>query len=225
MNPINNSYSEIFKDNKTPSGFFVVEGIEGSGKSTLINSLVKSFTENKVKITQTREPGGTDLGSKLREVLLSKSDIKISSLSELLIFYSDRAQHLEEVIKPALSNNELLICDRFIYSTIAYQSFGRGIDRSIIETLNNVVVEKLKPKGVILLDIDPNESLARASNRGQLDRFESENLEFHLRIRKGYLQLAQENSDIFKIIDANQSKESILETTLKFIFSKENAST
>jgi dTMP kinase len=214
---------ELSANNPKPNGFFVIEGIEGSGKSTLINSLIESFAELEVNPIKTREPGGTNLGIKLREILLSKTDTKISSMSELLIFYADRAQHLVEVIEPAISNRQLIICDRFIYSTLAYQAYGRGLDITTIDHLNNLVLKSLKPDGVILLDINPVESLKRASNRGELDRFELENLEFHQKIRNGYLQLAKESSEIFKLINATNSPLEILEEAIQFIFLKSNA--
>ena len=201
-------------------GFFVLEGVEGSGKSTLIKSLYAALESLDHKVILTREPGGTQLGIKIREILLQDKTSKTSPISELLLFYADRAQHLEEVIKPSIDENKIILCDRFIYSTIAYQCFGRGLEISLIKSLNKLVVSDHTPQGVILLDIDPNISLQRVKKRGEVDNFEKENLEFHQRIRRGYLELSKEFPEIFFVIDANKSPEEILKLALEFITTK-----
>lgn len=198
--------------------FFVFEGVEGSGKSTLIDSVLNSFSKSS-QVIKTREPGGTNLGTKIREVLLhsSKNETPISPISELLLFYADRAQHINEVIKPAINQNKIVLCDRYVYSTIAYQVYARGIDRQIINSLNNLVVKDTIPSGVILLDIDPEISMLRVKSRGEADRFEKEKISFHQKIRQGYLELAQELPNLFLVLDANQSPNILLDLTIDFI--------
>ncbi len=201
------------------NGLFVFEGVEGSGKTTLIEAVQHALTTKKIPTSRTREPGGSNLGTKIRELLLESSEqnTKIAPLSELLLFCADRSQHLTEVIKPLIQQKTLVLCDRFIYSTIAYQVYGRGIDPKLVNSLNEIVLSGFKPNGVILLDIDPSLSFKRVSARGAKDRFEKEDESFHQKIRKGYLEIAKANKDLFLVLDANKTTEELSELTLKFI--------
>lgn len=201
-------------------GFFVFEGVEGSGKTTLITSLQKALTLKSLTTIQTREPGATDFGAKIRALLLHETTAERSALAELLLFYADRAQHIKEVILPALENNSVVLCDRFFYSTIAYQCYGRGINRSIVDTLNSLVVGDLLPTGVILLDIDPEISFERVKSRGALDVFEKEHIDFHRKIRAGYLALASEFPENFLVLDASQPPEVLFSHSLSYIIHK-----
>jgi dTMP kinase len=201
--------------------FFCFEGIEGAGKSTLINSVHRALQNENIATLLTREPGGTTLGKEIREILLNSSQsTSISPLAELLLFFADRAQHLSEVIIPALSDEKTVLCDRFIYSTIAYQCFGRGLDRAPVKTLIDLTLGSIRPHGVILLDLPVEAGLQRASKRSTPDRFEKENISFHSRIREGFLAQAKENPDLFLVLDAEKDPDTLRDTTIKFIESK-----
>lgn len=206
------------------SGLFIFEGVEGSGKTTLIDSVHLALAKKNFTSIKTREPGGTNLGKKIRELLLESNAecTNISPLAELLLFCADRSQHITEILKPSLAQKNFILCDRFIYSTIAYQVYGRGLDAKLIESLNKIVLENFKPNGVILLDIDPALSFKRVAIRGAKDRFENEDQIFHQKIRNGYLEIAKANRDLFIVLDANQSTEELTKLTLKFISERAN---
>ncbi len=192
------------------SPFIVFEGTEGVGKSTQIDNLYKSIINSGKKVIKTNEPGATVLGKEIRKLLLESSKTtKICSLSELLLFSADRAQHINEVIKPNLNSDTVVLCDRFIYSTIAYQCFGRGISLDIVNKINLIASENTRPDLVILLDTNPLIGLERAKKRQGLDRIESLEMDFHQRVREGFLTLAEQNKDIFITINADESIDKI----------------
>lgn len=199
-------------------GFFCIEGIEGGGKSTLIQKLNELLLRDGIKNLITREPGSSILGKKIREILLDPSltSQNISPISELLLFFADRAQHIEEVIKPALKDNKLVLCDRFIYSTIAYQCHGRGLEQSLVSSLIELTVLPMLPIGVILLDLPVEIGLARAKNRASFDRFEKEEISFHERIRSGFLNLAKQD-DRFLVLDAQKDPDELSILAYDFI--------
>jgi dTMP kinase len=201
--------------------FVTIEGIEGCGKSTLQKHLKTSLEVQSHSVTCTREPGGTPLGKKIRELLLDETQIKINQTAELLLFAADRAEHVGQVIKPALEKNNIVICDRFIHSTIAYQGFAKNVDFSLIDNLNKLATAGLTPDLVILLDLDPEIGLSRAGKRLQKnqtkDRFESEALTFHTAVRNGFLRLAQENSKTFVIIDASLPETQVADLALQAV--------
>ena len=192
--------------------FISIEGIEGCGKSTLVNGLSEHLQNKKIGHVITKEPGSTAIGKILRKILLDKKQ-QISPLTELLLMFSDRLDHLEKVIKPSLKEGKIVITDRYIDSTYAYQGAGRGISKDII---NNLVTqtEILLPDKTILLDLDPEIGLKRASSRNELDRFESENLEFHKRLRKSFLKAAETNPERFLIINAEDEPKKILQSVI-----------
>jgi dTMP kinase len=180
------------------------EGIEGSGKTTQVELLCKYLQEKGCQVVRTREPGGTALGEALRRVLLQK-DLNVLPLSELLIFMAVRSQHMEEVIMPALSRGAVVICDRFVDATYAYQGYGRGVDLGIIATLNRLVTKGVTPNLTILLDCDVNVGLRRKLLNGdQSDRFEQEDAAFHERIKQGYLRLAEEDEKRFFVVNGKR---------------------
>jgi dTMP kinase len=178
------------------------EGIEGSGKTTQL-SLLASYLEGKgLPVLRTREPGGTELGEALRELLL-RPELKIPPLAELLIFMAIRAHHVEEVILPALKEQRIVLCDRFIDATYAYQGYGRGIDLTIIETLNRFVTKGIRPNLTVLLDCDVRTGRARKRGHGA-DRFERESGRFHSRVRRGYIRLSKTEASRFFVVDARR---------------------
>ena len=196
--------------------FITLEGVEGSGKTSLIKSLEKHFQSLNKEVLVTREPGGCKLGLQVREILLHA---KISSLAELLLFAADRAEHIETVIKPALEANKVVLCDRYIHSTLAYQGYGRGIDMKQIELLNNLATGGLQPEKVLLLDLDVEEGLKRAASRSDdpdsWTRFEEEKLEFHNKIRAGFKSLAGAQPELFSVINASKSQEDVLAQSIE----------
>jgi dTMP kinase len=177
------------------------EGIEGCGKSTQVDLIFDYLARNGHKVIKTREPGGTAFGEALRDVALHKN-IEVSPLSELLTIMAIRAQHVEELIMPALENRKIVLCDRFIDASYAYQGYGRGIDLGIIETLNRLVTKGIRPTLTVLIDCAAGIGLKRkARNDRSLDRFEKENLSFHRKIRNAYLKLAEEDKRRFFVVD------------------------
>ncbi len=214
-------------------GFITIEGIEGSGKSTLRSKLADFVRSSDREVIITREPGATDLGRSLRNILLSPETKNLSSHAELMLFCADRAQHVEEVIRPALERGAVVLCDRYVHSTLAYQGYGRGLDMEILSSISNFVTGGLMPDMVLLLDLDPAEALGRVQTRaekstlsfnvsrleqqGEIDRFEQQSLEFHTRIRDGFLKLAEEDPQRFTIIDAANDPDSVLSEAISAI--------
>ena len=196
--------------------FISVEGIEGCGKSTLVNGLSQYLQEKKIEYIITKEPGSTTIGKILRSILLDKKQ-KIDPLTELTMMFSDRLDHLDKVIKPSLEKGKIVITDRYIDSTYAYQGAGRGISKILIDNLVRKT-EIMLPDRTILLDLDPEVGLKRASSRNELDRFESENLEFHKRLRKSFLDAADANPDRFFTVDAEQEPDNILQSVINQLF-------
>lgn len=177
------------------------EGIEGCGKSTQVDLLFDYLNRKSHRVIKTREPGGTAYGEALRDVALRK-DIEVSPLSELLTIMAIRAQHVEELILPTLQDRAIVICDRFVDASYAYQGYGRGIDLGIIETLNRLVTKGVRPNLTVLIDCPAGLGLKRkAKNDRSLDRFEKENLSFHRKIRNAYLKLAKEDKSRFFVVD------------------------
>lgn len=185
--------------------FITVEGTEGVGKSTNI-ALIRSLLEEAgIDLVVTREPGGTPLAEQLREVLLANRDEPFDPLAELLVVFAARSQHLNQVIKPALESGKWVLSDRFTDATFAYQGMGRGLPIDAILKLEKMVQKELHPDTTFLLDIDVQVGLARARERGELDRFENEAIEFFERVRAGYHERVKESPDRFVVIDAGQS--------------------
>jgi len=196
-------------------GFFITfEGADGSGKTTQIKMLEDYLTNQKKDFILTRDPGGTRLGSKLREILLNY-DGKISPFCELFLYLADRAQHVDEVIMPALNNGQIVLCDRYIDSTLAYQGYARGLNIDEITNLNNLVTHSLIPDLTLLFDIETNCAMQRLV--GQKDRLESEAKHFHEKVRMGYLDLAKKESQRIKVIDASKSIEEVHNQVIKVI--------
>lgn len=189
--------------------FISIEGVEGAGKSTNIEAIKQYLVGKEIDFVVTREPGGTVLAEKIRRLLLHVSDDAPAELTELLLIFAARAQHIEKVIQPALENGRSVICDRFTDATYAYQGGGRGLKTSVIAELESMVQGELRPDLTIILDLDPEAGLLRAKERGELDRFETEKDEFFEKVRSAYLDIAISNPDRCFVINAGQSIEQV----------------
>ena len=189
--------------------FITFEGGEGCGKSTQSRLLLKRLEQQNVPVILTHEPGGTALGNELRRTLKRKRDSSISPHAELFLLAASRAQLVAEVIRPALDEGKVVICDRFTHSTMVYQGYGRGLDFTAIKMVNNMATRYLDPDLIILLDISPKQGLAR--KQSLKDRFELEGLSFHRRVSDGYLKMAAAEPDRWLVIDASLPKDRVAE--------------
>ena len=197
--------------------FITFEGIEGCGKTTQIKLAGEYLKQRSIPCIITEEPGGTPIGTRIREILLNKGAWgEINSEAELLLFSAARSQHVRDVIIPALKEGTVVLCDRYYDATIAYQGFGRGLDTDFIKILNDFSSAHLKPDLTLLFDLPVEIGLKRAMDRisrikeGKAeDRFENEKLEFHRKVREGYLILARDDHKRFRIIDSTRNIESI----------------
>jgi len=198
--------------------FITFEGIEGTGKTTQIQKVKKYFESRGKKVFLTLEPGGSRVGQELRKMLLHVDNKDITPITELFLYLADRAQHIAQVIRPELEAGRVVLCDRFADSTIVYQGYGRGLDTKILQQLNEVAVDGLWPDLTVVLDIDPEMGLKRATLRNKEDgkakkegRFEAEHISFHKRIREGYLTWAAVNRDRIKVADASSTPDEVFE--------------
>lgn len=200
------------------SKFITFEGGEGAGKSTLMQKVEKTLSERGVRLFKTRAPGGTEVGEKIRELLLLKQDIKLGKRCELLLFLADRAQHVEEVIVPALKDYDLVLCDRFNDSTIAYQGEARGLGHNTVRGLCAFAAGDVLPDLTLCLDIDPLIGLKRVQATGaSKDRIESEVLLFHQNIRRAYHEIAKKEPKRFHLLDASLSPEEVYKQAMVLI--------
>ena len=186
--------------------FIVFEGLDGSGKSTQQQLLNDKLQIDKISSISFREPGSTVIGEKIVKIL--QSDQKLSPLSELLLFYVSRSAIIEEKIKPALENYDVVICDRYFYSSIAYQGYGREMNIDFINQINDEVVKNIIPDLIFYMDINWEEKIKRKGINVN-DRFEKEDRVFHDKVRSGYISMAKKDSDKWKIIDAEEDVENI----------------
>jgi dTMP kinase len=184
--------------------FITVEGIEGVGKTTNIEFIHQRLLEAGKDVVVTREPGGTPLGEAIRGLLLDPEYTGMDSTCELQLMFAARAEHLARVIRPALEKGQWVLCDRFTDATYAYQGGGRGINTEIIALLEGLVQGEFRPDLTLLLDVPVEVGLARAGKRGDLDRFEQEEVDFFERIRQAYLDMAGQYADRYRLIDASQ---------------------
>lgn len=190
--------------------FITFEGIEGSGKTTQGKLLAEKLKKEGLKVLYTYEPGDTEAGKHIRKILLN-SEIKINPLCELLLYFADRVQHIEEKIKPCIESGFIVICDRFTDSTLVYQGYARGISIDLIKKLNKIVLDEFMPDLTVLLDCPANIGLKRNQKINKKDRFEMENLSFHEKVRQGYLKLAEAYKKRFFVLDATESIDKIAE--------------
>jgi dTMP kinase len=211
-------------------GFFITfEGIEGCGKTTQIRKLSDRLTEAGFRTVLTREPGGCAIADKVRSILLDADNRGMVPLTELLLYAAARAQHVAEVILPALESDAIVLCDRFSDATMAYQHCGRGIDRSTIDMLNTLACQSVRPDLTVLMDCDVATGLARAKNRIEAasgpreERFELEALAFHQRVRDGYLGLAAAEPDRFLTVAAGGTIDEISDRIAAQVVGRLNA--
>ena len=193
--------------------FIVFEGLDGSGKSTLLKRLAGHLSTQNIPHLLTREPGGTKLAEKIRELLLQKSDDAPVSRAEVLLYEASRAQHVESLILPALRRGEWVICDRFSASTVAFQCSGRGLPRVVIDVIDLFACQNLKPDLTVLLDVTVDQSASRKKSF-ELDRLESEARDFHERVREGYLSLARESHNWLVLNSGNLSPDELFQALL-----------
>ncbi|PLX18049.1 MAG: dTMP kinase [Candidatus Muiribacterium halophilum] len=191
--------------------FITFEGPEGSGKSTQIKMLLERLKQEKIPYTKTFEPGGTPLGQEIRKLLLHRPE-PMAERAELFLYAADRAEHVKTVIKPALERGEVVICDRYYHSTMAYQGYGRGISLELIRNIMDIAISDAEPERVFLIDVPVEEGFKRIKTSGRdKDRIESEALSFHQRLREGYLEMAQKEEERFLVLDGTRSPEEIHE--------------
>lgn len=188
--------------------FITFEGIDGSGKSTQLQLCADALQAAGFEVVVTRNPGGTELGTEIRQMLLHHPGF-VSSTCELLLYMADRAQHMDEVVLPALAAGKIVLCDRHIDSTVAYQGYGRELSLDLIESLNETATHGKKPHLTLLFDGPPQELAKRVSNRGQEDRLEREALSFREKVRDGYLKVADAHPDRIRVLDATASVEQL----------------
>lgn len=184
------------------------EGIEGCGKTTQIDLLSDHLAKQGYSVVKTREPGGTSFGEALRKLLLTKG-MNVGPMCELMVFMAMRAQHMDEVILPAIKEGRIILCDRFTDATYAYQGSGRKIETQVIDTLNTMVTKGIRPNLTILLDISVEKGLKRRAAASDMDRIEAEEISFHQRVRKAYGRLAKEDPKRFFVVDAGLKVEAI----------------
>jgi dTMP kinase len=186
------------------SHFITFEGIEGSGKSTQAARLADALKRAGHEVVTTREPGGTELGRKLRAILLEADAVAPTAETELFLYLADRAEHVSRLIRPALDRGAVVICDRFSDSTLAYQAWGRGLDVEMVRRADRFARAGTKPDRTILLDLPVEDGLARARQTGPADRLERETLEFHRRVRQGFHKIADAESERVLRFDARE---------------------
>lgn len=206
--------------------FITLEGIEGSGKTTQIDRLATFFEKSGAECVTTRQPGGTVIGENIRSILLNPSNHSLQPMTELLLYLADRAQHINEIIRPALKAGKTVICDRYFDATIVYQGFARGLSVELLLDLHRILFDNLKPDVTLLLDLSPQLGLERAWRQlnsgqrvGRESRFENEDLTFHEKVRAGYLELALLEPQRFHIIDATQSQDQVFAEICKTLSS------
>lgn len=191
--------------------FITFEGADGCGKTTQLNMLNDYLLAKGHDVLVTREPGAKGLGEQLRDILLNYDGV-VSDLCESFLFLADRAQHVDTIVRPALANGEIVLCDRHTDSTVAYQGYGRGLDIGQINMLNNIATSGLKPDLTFVLDVDIETSMQRVGNNK--DRMENAGNDFFNRVRNGYIKIAQNNPARVKIVDATQPIDEVFKCIL-----------
>ncbi|OFI49249.1 dTMP kinase [Floricoccus tropicus] len=202
------------------NGIFIsLEGPDGAGKTTVLKNILPTLEEGNRNIITTREPGGSRIAEEIREIILAPENTAIDGKTELLLYIAARRQHLNEKVKPALAQGDIVLVDRFIDSSVAYQGYGRGIDVESVDWLNNFATDGLKPDLTLYLDVDTETGLKRVmtgANR-EINRLDLEKEEMHQKVRQGYLKIAAENPDRFVTIDASKSIDEVTQAAIDVI--------
>ncbi|MGE6756122.1 dTMP kinase [Rossellomorea sp. NPDC071047] len=191
--------------------FITVEGPEGAGKSTILTKIFNRLLQDGFDVIQTREPGGISIAEQIREVILNTGNTEMDKRTEALLYAAARRQHLVEKVIPALAEGKIVICDRFIDSSLAYQGNARGIGMEEVMNINQFAIEDKMPDLTLYFDIDPEEGLKRIAihNGREVNRLDLESVDFHTRVREGYLKLIKQYPDRIQVVDASQSKEAV----------------
>ena len=197
--------------------FITLEGPEGSGKSTQIKRLAKRLEAMGYPVVTTREPGGTPIGDQIRHVLMRMENKELQPRTEILLFLAARAQLVEQVIKPALLDGKIILCDRYGDSTLAYQGYGHGLDLDQLREMLDFATDHLKPDVTILLDLDVKTGLMRKKAEDEWNRLDAYEVLFHERVREGYLKLAREEPERWQIVDASQGIDAVQEDLFQII--------
>ncbi|NLK22064.1 MAG: dTMP kinase [Epulopiscium sp.] len=197
--------------------FITMEGPDGSGKSTQIGEIKKYFLSRGYEVIITREPGGTDISEQIRNIILDTNNKKLSNMTEALLYAASRAQHVEEKIKPALEDGKVVISDRFVDSSVAYQGYARGLGVELIESINKFALQGIIPDITFFFDIEPKKAMDRKLNQKSPDRLEGEHLSFHNLVYEGYKMLLKCHPDRIKIIDARKPAEEVKNQIIKEI--------
>ncbi|EFO53670.1 thymidylate kinase [Streptococcus infantis SK1302] len=204
-------------------GFLVsLEGPEGAGKTSVLEAIIPILEDRGIEVLSTREPGGVLIGEKIREVILDPSHTEMDPKTELLLYIASRRQHLVEKVLPALAAGKLVIMDRFIDSSVAYQGFGRGLDKKAIDWLNEFATDGLKPDLTLYFDIEVEEGLARiaANSDREINRLDMEGLDLHRKVRQGYLSLLEKEADRIVKIDASLPLDQVIANTQQLLFDR-----
>ncbi len=199
-------------------GYFITfEGIEGAGKSTQSVMLHNYLIEKNKKVILTKEPGGTETGKKIRQILLSHSDEIFPPLAELFLYEADRNFHIHNLIKPKIDQGYTVICDRFTDSTLAYQGYARGLDIDFVKEINSIASEGIKPDITFLIDIPVEEGLKRIQKIREKDRIEKEEIDFHKKLREGFLKIAEEERDRIVVLNGLEPPEKIFRQVIEIL--------
>ncbi|MDU7140802.1 dTMP kinase [Finegoldia magna] len=196
--------------------FITFEGPDGSGKSTIIQKVYDYLIENNYDVIKTREPGGSPIAEKIRNLILDTENIKMGYRTEALLYAASRAQHVEETILPALNENKIVLCDRFLISSLAYQGVGRGLGIENVRNINDFAINGVFPDFILFFDVDPITTLKRKSSLDTADRLEKEGNNFHERVYNGYKEILNSEKNI-EIIDATQSVEDVFSQCIEVL--------
>ena len=197
--------------------FITLEGPDGSGKSTVADILCKKLVDMNIEVVHTREPGGIDIAEQIRSIILDPKNIKMDSRTEALLYAASRRQHLVERVIPALKEKKLVLCERFLDSSIAYQGFARKIGEKEVKDINMFAIDEFMPSLTIYLDIDAKKGIKRIENRASKDRLDKESIKFHNNVVKGYRKIVDKNKSRIKIVNADQDLEKVVEDCMKII--------
>ncbi len=198
--------------------FITFEGPDGAGKTTQVKLLERHLRQKGYDVLVTREPGGTPVGEEIRKILLNPSHKDMDAVTEMYLYAASRAQHVRRVIKPALDKGKMVLCDRFVDSSIAYQGFGRGLGMDVVEAVNRYALGGIVPDLTLFLNIRPEDALARGCIKPEkMDRLESEELEFHQRVYQGFLVLQKKYAERIKMVDASKSIDEVFKQILELV--------